>query len=109
MLTRVSKRVGRKGMISGYIGWFLITQSFVQAQVKEIIKLRVICLCEENSTVTGELPHKRPVAREMFLFDNVIMCTKMHVLCNYIINVLQFIPAPFYVTKRSIYNKHRKP
>ena len=88
MLTHVSKRVAGKGVNNGHICWFLITQSFVQAQITELIKLHVTGLCEENSPVTGEFQHKGPVTRRMFPFDDVIMCTKMHVLCNYITYVL---------------------
>ena len=36
-------------------------------------KLRVTGLCAGNSPVTGEFPHKRPVTRKMFPFDDVIM------------------------------------
>ena len=36
-------------------------------------KLRVTGLCMGNSPVTGEFPHKRPVTRKMFPFDDVIM------------------------------------
>ena len=40
---------------------------------KETSKLRVTGLCVGNSPVIGEFPHKRPVARKMFPFDDVIM------------------------------------
>ena len=40
---------------------------------KKTSKLRVIGLCEGNSPVTGEFPHKGPVTRKMFRFDDVIM------------------------------------
>ena len=36
-------------------------------------KLRVTGLCEGNSPMTGEFPHKGPVTRKMFPFDDVIM------------------------------------
>ena len=36
-------------------------------------KLCVTGLCEENPPVTGGSPHKRPVTRKMFPFDDVIM------------------------------------
>ena len=35
-------------------------------------KLRVTGLCVGNSPVTGEFPHKLPVTRKMFPFDDVI-------------------------------------
>ena len=37
------------------------------------IKARVTGLCVGNSPVTGEFPHKWPVTRKMFPFDDVIM------------------------------------
>ena len=40
---------------------------------KKISKLRVTGLCAGNSPVTGEWPHKRPVTRKMFPFDEIIM------------------------------------
>ena len=40
---------------------------------KKTSKLRVTGLCAGNSPVTGEFPHKGPVTRKMFPFDDVIM------------------------------------
>ena len=40
---------------------------------KKTSKLRVTGLCEGNSPVTGEFPHKGPVTRKMFSFEDVIM------------------------------------
>ena len=40
---------------------------------KKTSKLRVTGLCELNSPVTGEFPHKGPVTRRMFPFDDLIM------------------------------------
>ena len=42
-------------------------------RTKKTSKLRVTCLCEGNSQVTGDSPHKGPVARKIFPFDDVIM------------------------------------
>ena len=42
-------------------------------RAKKTPKLRVTGLCARNSLVTGEFPHKRPVTRKMFPFDDVIM------------------------------------
>ena len=36
-------------------------------------KLRITCLCEGNPPVTGGFPHKGPVTRKMFPFEDVIM------------------------------------
>ena len=43
------------------------------ADEKKTSKLRVTGLCELNSPVTGEFPHKGPVTRRMFPFDDLIM------------------------------------
>ena len=40
---------------------------------KKTPKLRVTGLCAEKSPATSEFPHKGPVTREMFPFDDVIM------------------------------------
>ena len=40
---------------------------------KKTSKLCVTGLCEGNSPMTGEFPHKGPVTRKMFPFDDVIM------------------------------------
>ena len=40
---------------------------------KKTSKLHVTGLCEGNSPMTGEFPHKGPVMRKMFPFDDVIM------------------------------------
>ena len=37
----------------------IVIQPFIQAQIKENIKLRVTSLCEGNSPVTGEFPAQR--------------------------------------------------
>ena len=37
----------------------LFSQSFIQVQIKETLKLRVTGLCDGNSPVTGELPSQR--------------------------------------------------
>ena len=46
------------------------SQPFVQAQIKETSKLRVTGLCEGW---TVDSPHKGPLTRKMFPFDDVIM------------------------------------
>ena len=52
---------------------------------KKTSKLRVTGLCAWNSPGTGEFPHKWPVTRKMFPFDDVIMLRGVHFLydtCN---------------------------
>ena len=40
---------------------------------KKTSNLRVTCVCEGNSLVSGEFPHNGPVKRKMLPFDDVIM------------------------------------
>ena len=42
-------------------------------KIKKTSKRRVTGLCEGNPPVTGEFPHKGPVTRKMFPFDDVIV------------------------------------
>ena len=48
-------------------------ESFIHAQIKENIKLRVTGLCEENSPGTGVSPQKGPVTRKIFPYDDTTM------------------------------------
>ena len=50
-------------------------KSFFRQRSKQISKLRVTGLCVGNSPVTCGSPHKRPVTRKMFPFNDVIMHT----------------------------------
>ena len=54
-------------------------------RLKKTSKLRVTGLCKGNSPVTGELPHKRPVTRKMFPFDDVTMILNCTVLNEIIV------------------------
>ena len=52
----------------------LFTQPFIQTQIKENIKApRHWPLCVKNSPGPVNSPHKGPVTRKMFPFDDVIM------------------------------------
>ena len=51
----------------------LFFKRLIRRKSKKTSKLRVTGLCEGNSPVTGEFPHKGPVTRKMFPFDGVIM------------------------------------
>ena len=46
---------------------------FFRRTWKEASKLSVTGLCERNQPVTGGFPHKGPVTRKRFPFDDVIM------------------------------------
>ena len=50
----------------------MFTQSFIQTQIKENIKAprRVVGLCAGNSPLSLAFPHKGPVTRKMFPFDD---------------------------------------
>ena len=50
----------------------LFTEAFIQEQMKTS-KLRVAGLCAWNSPVTGDSPHKGPVTRKVFAFDDIMI------------------------------------
>ena len=62
----------------------MFTQPFIQIKdQKKTSKLRVTGLCAGNSPGTGEFPHKWPVTRKMFPFDDVIMeCVDADEICG---------------------------
>ena len=47
--------------------------AYSRCRSKKTSKFLVTGLCAGNSPVTGEFPHKWPVTRKMFPFDDVIM------------------------------------
>ena len=59
-------------MASQITGVCLLKRLFSRRS-KKASKLHVTGLCQGNSPVTGEFPHKGPVTRKMFPFDDVIM------------------------------------
>ena len=54
----------------------LFTNRLFRRRSKKTWKLRVTGLCEGNSPMTSEFPHKWPVTRKMFPIDYVIMNSK---------------------------------
>ena len=62
---------GRDGVSNHQPHHGLLNRLF-RCRSKKTSKLRVAGLCARNSPVTGEFPHKWPVTRKMFLFDDVI-------------------------------------
>ena len=62
---------GRDG-ISNHQPHKCLLNLLFKVQIKETSKLRITGLCEGNSPVTGD-PHKGPVTRKMFPFDDVIL------------------------------------
>ena len=66
---------GRDGVSSHQPHHSLLNRLF-RRRSKKTAKLRVTGLCAGNSPVTGEFPHKSPVTRKLFPFDDVIMWPK---------------------------------
>ena len=60
---------------SGALGsyFLMINGNGMGRSSKETSKLCVIGICEGNLHVTDGFPHKGPVTRKMFPFDDVIM------------------------------------
>ena len=65
----------------------LLTQRFVQAQIKKSWKLIIIGLYEGNSLVNS--PHKAPVTRKIFPFDDVTIVKQTRVK-----NMPAYVPIP---------------
>ena len=60
-------------MVSQITSIAIVYLPFIQAQIKENIKLQRHWHLWGDSLVTGDFPHKGPVMRKIFPFDNVIM------------------------------------
>ena len=56
----------------------LFTQPFVQAQIKKTIKAPSTDLCEGIHRWPVNFPHKGPVTRKLFPFNDVIMIRILH-------------------------------
>ena len=69
-------RHNRRDGVSNHQPHDCLLSCLFRCRSKKTSKLRATGLCEGNSPVTGEFPHKWPVTREMFLFDDVIMHSK---------------------------------
>ena len=68
-------------------------------------KLRVTGLCERNSTVTGEFPHKGLMTRKKFPFDDVTMFFINKVVVNFVFD--QVLPGHITIRRCSlIHNAH---
>ena len=63
---------GRDG-VSNHQAQDCLLNHLFRRRSKKTLKLRVTGLYEGNSPVTDEFPHKGPVTRKMFPFDDVIM------------------------------------
>ena len=65
--------------VSNHQPWDCLLNCLFRCRSKKIPKLRVTGLCAENSPGPVNSPHKRPVTRKMFPFDDVIM-TYIHMV-----------------------------
>ena len=63
--------------VSNYQLYDCLLNRIFRRRSKKTSKRRLIGLCEGNSPVTGDSPHKGPVTRKMFPFDDVISHGKM--------------------------------
>ena len=61
------------GVMASQITTIAYSTVYSRRRSKKTSKVRVTGLCEGKSPVTGEFPHKGPVTRKMFPFDDVIM------------------------------------
>ena len=65
-------------------------------------KLRVTGLCEGNSPATGEFPHKGPVTRKTFPFEDIIMAL------HYMPLMRRMYRSPMVTQKKNIWDAERK-
>ena len=63
-----------------------------KSRSKKTSKLRVTGLCVGNSPVTSEFPHKGPVTRKMFTFDDVIMLEQTSLFLPYLRHATLWCP-----------------
>ena len=83
----------------------IVTQPFVQAQIKETSKLCITGLCEENSPVTGEFPaQKASDARNAF--DDIMLRSSGHwdLIVLEPLDMEMILEMPFSAHKTSIWN-----
>ena len=72
---------GRYGVSNHQLRHCLLNRLF-RRRSKKISKLRVTVLCVGNSPGPVNSPHKGPVTRKMFSFDDVIMDLKRQPTCR---------------------------
>ena len=73
MWNTLQRRHNGHGGVSNHQSRYCLLIGSFRRRSKKTSKLGVSGLCEGNSPVTGEFPHKRPVTRKIFPFDDVIM------------------------------------
>ena len=59
--------------VSNHQPYDCLLNCLIRRRSKKTSKFHVTGLCARNSPLTGEFPHKGPVTRKMFPFDDVIM------------------------------------
>ena len=77
LLRRHNERYG----VSNHQPHHCLVKRLFRHRSKKTSKLRVTGLCAGNSPLTGEFPHKSPVTRKMFPFDDAIMTCMLLLLC----------------------------
>ena len=82
-----------RDIVSNHQPYDCLPNRLFRRRSKKTSKLRVTGLCVGNSPGTGEFPHKWPVTRKMFLFDDVIMLIIWHILNT----KLLLLPSNLYV------------
>ena len=70
------RRNGHNGVLNHQHHHCLLNRWF-RRRSQKTPKLHTTGLCVGNSPLTGEFPHRWPVTRKMFQFDDVIMCPKL--------------------------------
>ena len=70
--TALHWRHNRHDSVSNHQPYDYLLNRLFRRRSKKISKLRVTGLCAGNSPETGEFPHKWPVTRKMFPFDDVM-------------------------------------
>ena len=71
-VTSLQRRHNEHDGVSNHQPYDCLLSRLFRRRSKKTSKLRVTGLCAGNSPVTGEFPHKGPVTRKMFPFDDVI-------------------------------------
>ena len=59
--------------VSNHQGLYCLLNHFLRHREKKVAKLRVTGLCGRNPPMTVDCPHKGPVTRKMFPFDDVFV------------------------------------
>ena len=78
LISPLQWRHNGRGSVSNHQSYDCFLNRLFRRRSKKISKLRVTGLCAENSPWPVNSPHKWPVTRKMFPFDDVIMAVEFH-------------------------------